>query len=288
MERVNEVSGVLDFRVIMLEYLLYRINVNIMKTEQFKTEVLANLLYKRTIATMDELKAALKTDVYLTVLRKLRKLGYITSYSHRGQYYSLEELAEFDDDGLWRFGPAHFSRHGTLLATAEALVTQSDAGCYPAELENLLDVSVNETLLNLYRKERVSRESFGGRYLYCSSDPEERKRQLALRRALMSEPFQGRLPEGEIDDDLKAAIILFYCLLDEQQRRLFAGLESLKWGHGGDRKVAELLGLDVSTVARGRRELLEGDVEVGRARKAGGGRKPVEKKRPRSSRRSKR
>jgi hypothetical protein len=258
-----------------------------MKTEQFKTEVLANLLHERTIATMDELKAALKTDVYITVLRKLQKLGYLTSYSHRGQYYTLEELAEFDDDGLWRFGPALFSRHGTLLATAEAFVTQSDAGCYTAELERMLDVSVKETLLNLYRKERVSRESFGGRYLYCSPIPEERKRQIALRRALLSEPFQGRLPEGELDDDLKAALILFYCLLDEQQRRLFAGLESLKWGHGGDRKVAEILGLDVRTVARGRRALLAGDVEEGRTRKPGGGRKAVEKKRPRSSRKSK-
>jgi hypothetical protein len=258
-----------------------------MKTERFKAEDLANLLHERTIATMDELKAALQTDVYLTVLRKLRQLGYITSYSHRGRYYSLEKLAKFDENGLWMFGPARFSRHGTLLDTTEAFVTLSDAGYYAAELEGLLGVSAKEALLGLFRKGRASREMFGGRYLYCSSDPEERKRQLALRRALLSEPFQGRLPEGEIHDDLKAMIILFFCLLDEQQRRLFAGLESLKWGHGGDRKVADLLGLDVSTVARGRHALLEEDVEVERIRKPGGGRKPVEKKRPRSSRRSK-
>ncbi|MCP4679525.1 MAG: hypothetical protein GY854_29355 [Deltaproteobacteria bacterium] len=258
-----------------------------MKTEQYKAEDLANLLHERTIATMEELKAALKTDVYLTVLRKLRQLGYITSYSHRGQYYSLEELAQFDDNGLWMIGQAHFSRYGTLLATAEAFVTQSDAGYYAAELESLLDVSTKETLLGLFRKGSASREMFGGSYLYCSPDPKEKKRQLALRRALLSEPFQGRLPEGEIHDDLKAAIILFFCLLDEQQRRLFAGLESLKWGHGGDRKVADLLGIDVSTVARGRRALLEEDVEVDRVRKPGGGRKTVEKKRPKSSRRSK-
>jgi hypothetical protein len=111
-----------------------------MKTEQYKTEVLSNLLHERTIATMDELKAELKTDVYLTVLRKLQKLGYITSYSHRGQYYTLEELAEFDDDGLWSFGSALFSRHGTLLTTAEVFVTQSDAGFYTDELENMLNV----------------------------------------------------------------------------------------------------------------------------------------------------
>ncbi|MFO8070991.1 MAG: hypothetical protein R6V85_03865 [Polyangia bacterium] len=258
-----------------------------MRNERFKAGDLADLLHERTIATMDELKATLKTDVYQTVLRKLRQLGYITSYSHCGRYYSLEELAQFDDNGLWVFGPARFSRHGTLLATAEAFVTRSDAGFYAAELERLLEVGTKETLLSLSRKGRVSREMFGGRYLYCAPDPEERKRQIALRRALLAEPFQGRLPEGEIDDDLKAAIILFYCLLDEQQRRLFAGLESLKWGHGGDRKVADLLGLDVSTVARGRRALLAEDVEVGRVRKPGGGRKPVEKKRPRSSTRSK-
>jgi len=36
-------------------------------------------------------------------------------------------------------------------------------------------------------------------------------------------------------DELKAAVFLFYSLLDEQQRRLFAGLQSTKLGHGGDR-----------------------------------------------------
>jgi hypothetical protein len=44
-----------------------------------------------------------------------------------------------------------------------------------------------------------------------------------------------------------------------------------------------LLGLDAGTVARGRRELLAQDVEVDRVRRAGAGRKPVEKKRRKSS-----
>ena len=35
-----------------------------------------------------------------------------------------------------------------------------------------------------------------------------------------------------------AAIALFASLLDERQRRLFAGLESLKCGWGGDRRIA--------------------------------------------------
>ena len=86
-----------------------------------------------------------------------------------------------------------------------------------------------------------------------------------------------------VPDELKAAIVLFFSLLDEQQRRLYAGLESLKLGHGGDTKMSELLGLDVGTVARGRQQLLDHDVEVERARKAGAGRPRQEKKLPRSS-----
>jgi hypothetical protein len=82
------------------------------------------------------------------------------------------------------------------------------------------------------------------------------------------------------EEELKASILLFYSLLDEQQRRLYAGLESLKLGRGGDRQLADFLELDPHTVARGRQQLLAQDVEVERARKAGGGRKPVEKKRP--------
>lgn len=78
---------------------------------------------------------------------------------------------------------------------------------------------------------------------------------------------------------MKASIVLFYSLLDEQQRRLYAGLESLKLGHGGDSILAGFLGLDPHTVARGRQQLLDQDAEHGRIRGAGGGRKPVEKKR---------
>ena len=81
-------------------------------------------------------------------------------------------------------------------------------------------------------------------------------------------------------DGREAAIILFYSLLDEQQRRLYAGLESMKLGHAGDSVLAEFLGLDPHTIARGRRQLLDRDIEVGRTRQPGAGRKAVGKKRP--------
>ena len=81
--------------------------------------------------------------------------------------------------------------------------------------------------------------------------------------------------------EVKAAIILFFSMLDEKQRRLYAGLEAAKLGHGGDRRIAEFLGFDVHTVAKGRRELFESSVERNQVRTKGGGRKRVEKKRQR-------
>jgi hypothetical protein len=73
--------------------------------------------------------------------------------------------------------------------------------------------------------------------------------------------------------------VLFFALLDEKQRRLYAGLESLRLGDGGDRRIAGLLDVDPATVRRGRQELLAEDIEPDRVRRRGGGRKPLEKKR---------
>jgi len=69
----------------------------------------------------------------------------------------------------------------------------------------------------------------------------------------------------------KTLVELFLSLLDEKQRRLFAGLESIKLGYGGDKKIAHLFDLDMHTVAKGRKELRSGEIETDRIRRVGGG-----------------
>ena len=78
-----------------------------MRPVSFYPEPLAVLLRRRTVASMPELMAALGTASHQTVLRKLKSLDYITSYSHRRGYYALRESAAFDADGLWSYGTAH-------------------------------------------------------------------------------------------------------------------------------------------------------------------------------------
>jgi hypothetical protein len=78
--------------------------------------------------------------------------------------------------------------------------------------------------------------------------------------------------------DYREGLMAFFDLLDERQRRLFAGLQAAQLGHGGDRIIAELLGLDVHTVAKGRQEAFSGQPFDKRLRKKGGGRQSVQKK----------
>lgn len=251
-----------------------------MRSERFQASRLVKLLKRQKIATMKELKAALGTEVDVTVFRKLRQLAYRASYSHRGCYYTLDEIARFDERGLWLYRSVGFSVYGTLISTVEAFCKKGEAGYFASELENVLQVGVKEPLLNLVRDGRVVRQKVSGRYLYCSPRRAQRQTQLLARELQEAErTLTDSVAEGEVSDELKAAIVLFFSLLDEKQRRLYAALESLKVGHGGDRKLADLLGLDVGTVAKGRHELLQGGVEPGRVRKPGAGRKPVKKKR---------
>ncbi len=246
-----------------------------MNTVRFVLRPLLDLFERGRALTMLEMKTALGTNVDVTVFRKLAEVPYRTSYSHRGRFYTLEPIAQFDEQGLWSCRDAWFSRQGTLLETAEAFVCAKDSGYFADELEAVLHVSVKDTLRQLVRQRRLHRQQHGPAYLYTAPDRARRQEQWAARKALL----EARAPEEE---KLRAAIVLFYSLLDEQQRRLYAGLESIQHGHGGDRRMAEWLGLDVETVARGRRELLAGEVQSHRVRRAGGGRPATEKKRPTS------
>jgi hypothetical protein len=73
---------------------------------------------------------------------------------------------------------------------------------------------------------------------------------------------------------------LFCSRLDEQQRRWYVALESNRVGHGGDRLLSHLTGLDEKTIRRRREALAASLVErpAERVRRPGGGRPPVEKK----------
>src|SRR3990172_1961963 len=224
-----------------------------MASERFSAESIARLLRRQQVATMDELKDALGSRVDMTVFRKMRRLPYLSSYSHGGRYYTLREVAGFDERGLWTCRNAHFSQFGSLVDTVETFVNRAARGYVASELTTELQVEAKEPLLKLVRQRRLAREACAGLYVYCLAEAARRRQQLLAR----------QLPA---EDGCAVA--------------------TRRGGGGGEGEVDEEIGQDPHKVAKGRRELLERDVDVDRLRRPGGGRPSIEKKRQRSSKKS--
>ena len=68
--------------------------------------------------------------------------------------------------------------------------------------------------------------------------------------------------------------------LNEQHRRWYVALEAERIGHGGSERLAQITGMNVNTIRRGRRELNDdlAGRPTDRVRKPGGGRPALEKK----------
>ena len=80
---------------------------------------------------------------------------------------------------------------------------------------------------------------------------------------------------------IRARFLAVASLFDERARRLLAGSEALAIGRGGVAAVARATGLARTTVARGVADVQAGEtVALGRIRRAGAGRPPIEKRDP--------
>ena len=72
----------------------------------------------------------------------------------------------------------------------------------------------------------------------------------------------------------------FFDSLSERDRRMYAAVEVSKLNFGGLKYICNLLGCSDNTVYHGKRNLLEGEIEKGRIRKSGGGRKTAQETYP--------
>jgi len=279
------INGFGIMKILALTVSIIRANILIMNTTKYHLQALKQFFDQHKIATLDQLREALGNPARCTVFRKLSDLQYLSSYSHRGKYYTLKSIARFSEQGLWRFRAVWFSRFGNLLQTCQAFVHNSDAGYSAAELKEILQVKTKHALTKLVREGRLERETVDSVFVYLSIQKEVANRQITARKAFLQQsPASLIVANPDLaTDEAKALLILFCSMLNEKQRRLYAGLESLKLGHGGDAHIASILGMDPHTVAKGRRELMDADLTAtDRLRAPGAGRPSQEKKRHKS------
>jgi hypothetical protein len=157
-----------------------------MISPQDAEKALRRLFRRKTVADLHDLMKTLETSSRMTVFRRLKPLGYQSSFTDAGKYYTLVEIPVFDDFGLWFHREIGFSRAGTLKATIFEIVESSKAGMAPKELLWLLKLkmpnSLHNALRELARSDLLQRQVVDGVHLYTSQHADRAEEQIRMRR----------------------------------------------------------------------------------------------------------
>lgn len=164
------------------------------------------LFQKKKVLDMSQLYRALETSTRMTVFRYLKKMDYLTSYTHNGKYYTLPEIAQFDPNGFWYYGDIGFSSHGTLVNTLAHVIAVSESGKTNSELEAHFRTRVQDALRTLLNTNKIARTKPENRHLYVSSDPDISDRQIKKRMKVGS---RKKLPDWIVGEILVETIRSF-------------------------------------------------------------------------------
>lgn len=161
-------------------------------------KALYKLFRKRYVADLDQLFHVLETNSRMSVFRRLKLIGYLTSFTDAGRYYTLENIPSFDSWGLWFYQRIGFSKSGTLKAAVVDIVRSSSSGMTPKELLHLLKIRIPNTLRNalhgLVQSKHIGRHRLEGLCLY--THPAKEDIQIEARRVQRQRGVQlaGPLP----------------------------------------------------------------------------------------------
>ncbi len=167
-------------------------------------KALGKLFVREKISDLHLLCETVGTGSRMSVFRRMNEMGYLTSYTDAGRYYTLERNACFESLGLWFHKCVGFSRAGTLKRTVAEFIERSPAGMRPAELRDMLRLrgtpALYNTLGGLVRAGRIERKRMERGTLYLSAKPDRAREQLERRQEKERPGFdQGVvLPPGEI------------------------------------------------------------------------------------------
>ena len=79
-------------------------------TKKDKLRAVREMFHKKKVLKINDIFKILGTKSRMTAYRYMKEMDYLTSYSHKAQYYTLREIAKFDSHGLWIYDDIGFSR----------------------------------------------------------------------------------------------------------------------------------------------------------------------------------
>ncbi len=174
-------------------------------TRERSTKALMELFNSKAVINLSDIKKDLGDVSDMTAFRYLKLVNYRRSYNHNSRYYCLYDASNYDRLGLWSWKNIHFSVDGSLRNTVRRMVYEATAGAPHAELQQRLQVRVQNTLVDLFRKNEIYREKVDRVFIYLHSDSVVRRQQLERRKEII---ISQKAARDEVDDRIVIEVLL--------------------------------------------------------------------------------
>ena len=141
-------------------------------------------LKKLKVFSIRELSSVLTCSIPNARL-KIKQWQAYTSYNQNGKYYTLPQIPQFDQYGLWRYKNVGFSQYGNLKKTIIHLVTASPAGLSGKQLGEILGLLPQSFLHHFRECPGIYREKHDGVFVYFSDIDDLCEKQVYKRSSLI-------------------------------------------------------------------------------------------------------
>lgn len=166
----------------------------------------------------------------VTLRRDVGALHAITSYTHQGRFITFEDIAKFDDRGIWFYKGIGFTRYENSLELIRELISASKGGITREQLEDILRIQIGQQIQTLLRRDELYRVKVGKKYIYLSEElaKNKKKRIRLLNTDTIEEHYDARVSSADLIDLLKVVLIEHKIEISLKELKRLARKYSLK------------------------------------------------------------
>jgi len=114
------------------------------------------LFDQKKCLTIEEISQSLDYS-FISIRRFLKAIGYHSSFTDNGKWYTLLTIPSFNKKGLWFHQKIGFSMHGNLNQTILHFINTSRQGLTAKELSDILSTPCPPVLNVMYKKKKIDR-----------------------------------------------------------------------------------------------------------------------------------
>lgn len=200
-----------------------------MQVHTGRLDDISKMLYQKKVVSFAEIFSSMICSS-VTLRRDLKTLEAMSSYTHRGSYVTLPDIAKFTRYGIWFYRGVGFSMYGSSLNTIVGLIEQSKTGFTREQLEEILRIGISKQIQILVERERVHRVKLGNKYLYIpeAAMQDNRRRVKLVGDRHLEERFEKAVRKTDLIALLKAVLVEKQVGTDEKSIKRIAKKYSLQ------------------------------------------------------------